>query len=174
MKTIKTRPLCNALDISVTRVEQLIGRGYLSPSQPPELGKSREWTQMDAFRLLLMCDLMEIGLEAREIVPQLKLHLQDLFYYHDDKTFLVISVGALGRIIPSTPRGSAGAADEDCTPVHMPGVLYSNIVRGRELLEIVGHRERHASVVINLNERFNFLEEVWKKEASTMEGVFAR
>lgn len=157
MKTVRLRPLCQALDISTSRTEQWISRGYFKPSQPGVSGRARELSKKDAGQLLALSDLVDAGFDAAKVHRE----VQNLRLFKQGKAFLVISTGYLGRIIPSTPRGGPGASDDDCTPIHVPGHLYSDIVSENELTELLAHGDRHVSIVICLDSLLARVDKAW-------------
>lgn len=161
MKTVRLRPLCQALDLSTSRTEQWISRGYFKPSQPGVSGRARELFKKDAGQLLALSDLVDAGFDAAKVHRE----VQNLHLFKRGKAFLVISTGYLGRVIPPTPRGGPGASDEDCTPIHVPGHLYSDIVPENELAALLAGEDRHVSIVICLDSLLARVDKAWAEIA---------
>lgn len=161
MSTTNSHELCRALGRSPRAVEQLIQRGIISTEHKPGRGgrsNARRWTEAEALRLALLLDMMELGLNARDVAP----HLTSMHGFHDDVAFLVISVGALGEIIQTSERGADTSSSGDGVSAHMSGRLYSDIVRGRDLADYLKDERRFASAVLNLDARQAAIRNIFK------------
>lgn len=161
METVSLRTICYALGFNATRPAKWIEDGYLTPSVPGGSSLDHELTKGDALSLLALADLDEAGLAPSHIYRE----VQRLDRYQT-RTCLVISTGHLGRLIPSTPRGGPGASDEDCTPVHMPGRLYHDIVPLDRMYEVLADKQRHVTIILNLDHLKDRVDEAWQRAAS--------
>ncbi|MCF7746992.1 hypothetical protein GLP43_05350 [Sulfitobacter sp. M39] len=148
VNTISTRELCKGLSISKSRLDQWVARDLIAPKMETSAGPSgRQWDITEAIKIATFDRLLEIGVSAAHA----KVALQHIYGFKDDEVFLVLSTGMVGRIIPSTPRGSPTPTDDECTKVHMPGHFDYELVRGSELGQFLSNPDFYGSVVISLD-----------------------
>lgn len=162
MRTISSRDLYRAIGVNSGRIEQLLHRGIIEIEDKPGRGKSRRWTEAEARILIILCDLMELGIDARDAAT----HIKRLHLFHNDVAFLVLSTGRLGEIVPTSERGSKPPEHGSGVAVHRPGHIYSDIVKKSELVDFLLNDNRFASAVINLDARLKFFQKVWDEKAT--------
>jgi hypothetical protein len=136
--------------IGRARAEQWIARGYFRAPQEPIFGSAREWGIGDAIRLAVCTSLVESGISPQR-AGQLSSIWTGLHGFKNDVTYLVISTGMLGEIIPSTPYGGAGTKIGEGRKVYVPGTLYDDIIKGSDLVKTLADPDRYVSIVINLD-----------------------
>lgn len=146
--TISTRELCKGLSISKSRLDQWVARDLIAPKMETSAGPlGRQWDKSEAIKVAAFDRLLEAGVNA----AQAKVALQFIHGFQDEAALLVMSTGMVGRIVPSTPRGSPASQDEDCKKVHMPGNFEFDVVRASRISEYLANPDFYASVVVNLN-----------------------
>ncbi len=158
MDTVRLRPLCYALGFNATRPEQWISRGYLQLSEAGVPGRARQLTKGDAVKLLALAELVDAGFDAAKVWYEVR-----YIPLYKSETFLVISTGRLGLIIPTSERGSPAPTDDECRRVHVPGRLYSTKVPREKLLETITDPNRYVSVIISLDNLKSRVNEAWSK-----------
>lgn len=159
MCTIDSRSLYRAIGVTSGRIEQLFQRGIIEIKDKPGRGRSRRWTKKEALDLLLLCDLMELGVDAREAAK----HIRGWVLFADQDAFLVLSTGKLWEVIPTTERGAATAEQGEGRAVHKPGCIQSDIVKKSDLSAFLSDRRRHAAAVINLQARAEAVDAIWRE-----------
>lgn len=159
METVHLRPLCYELGFNATRPEQWISRGYFKPSEQGVPGRARELTKKDAVTLLALVELVDAGFDAATIHRE----IQHLTLYKS-KTYLVISRGNIGFLVPPSERGSRGRTEEECTRVMLqPGVFRSSAVPEERLLETITDPNKHVSVVVSLDSLLDRVDAAWDR-----------
>lgn len=158
METVRLRPLCRALGFNATRPEQWISRGYLHLSEAGVPGRARQLTKGDAVKLLALAELVDAGFDAAKVHYEVR-----YLPLYKSETFLVISTGRLGLIIPASERGYPAPSDEECTRVHVPGRIYSINVSRENLLETITDPNRYVSVIISIDNLLSRVNEAWAK-----------
>ncbi|MEN5276432.1 hypothetical protein ABE527_05725 [Brucella sp. TWI432] len=159
METVRLRPLCYELGFNATRPEQWISRGYFKPSEIGVPGRARQLTKRDAVMLLALVELVDAGFDASTIHRE----VQNLTLYKQ-KTYLVISRGRLGFIIPPSERGAPAPSEEDSTRVTLPlGMFRSAVVPEEKLLETITDDHKSVSVVISLDGLLDRVNTAWEK-----------
>lgn len=156
METVRLRPLCYALRLNATRPEQWISRGYLQLSEAGVSGRARQLTKEDAVKLLALAELVDAGFDAAKVQYEVR-----YLPLHKSETFLVISTGRLGLIVPPSARGAPAPGVDECARVHVPGRLYSTSVPREKLLETITDPNRFVSVIISLDNLLRRVDEAW-------------
>lgn len=159
METVRLRPLCYELGFNATRPEQWISRGYFKPSEKGVPGRARELTKKDAVTLLALVELVDAGFDAATIHHE----VQHLTLYKS-KTYLVISRGNIGFLIPASERGAPAPTEEERTRVLLPpGHFRSSVVPEEKLLDTITDANRHLSVVISLDGLLDRVDAAWER-----------
>lgn len=162
MESVRLRPLCYALGFNATRPEQWISRGYFKPSEPGVPGRARQLTKKDAVTLLALVELVDAGFDAAKIYREVQ-----RLSLNRSKTYLVISTGRLGFIIPVTEPGAPASTDDDCTRVQLPpGRFRSVIVPEEQLLSVIADQHKHVSVVVSIDGLVDRVNAAWEKIAA--------
>lgn len=152
------KQITDALQISRTRVEQWISREFFRTPHKPIFGAAREWQIGDAIRLAVCAELVDMGLSP-ETAGKLAAVWVGLHGFKNDVAYLVVSAGNLGEVVPPTPRGSPGTKKGGDTKVHVPGVLYEEIVKATDLTKVLDNPDRHVSIVISVDNLENRVKE---------------
>lgn len=157
METVRLRPLCHALGFNATRPEQWISRGYFKPSEVGVPGRARQLTKKDAVTLLALVELVDAGFDAAKIYRE----VVNLSLYQS-KTYLVISTGKLGFLIPATERGEPALSEDRLTRVELPpGHYRSQVVTEDKLLETISDGNKYLSVVMSLDGILDRVNSAW-------------
>lgn len=163
MDTVRLRPLCWALGFNATRPEQWISRGYFTPSEPGVPGRARQLTKKDAVGLLALVELVDAGLDAAKIHHEIR----NLSLFKS-RTYLVISTGRLGFLIPATERGAPAPTEDERTRVRLPpGMFRSKVIPEEKLFDTLTDPNRHVSIVLSLDGLLDRVNAAWEQIANS-------
>lgn len=160
---VTTAELCKGLGVSRARVDQLISRGLIAPSHTPEPGKAREWSMLDAFRLVLyvgLADTFGVSLaddDSRQLIAGVQ--STRAFLYEHGITYLVISRQRVS-LVQATERG---APAKPPIPAGLSQHAYARIVAEADLPAALAEAQHTPAVVINLNAVESRLLEFWPR-----------
>jgi hypothetical protein len=148
-----------AANVSRLQLDQWVSRGYIVPSHAPEPGKAREYSLGDIVEIATLAELVRLGIGPGTAAPWVR-HLHG---FKDDQAVLVVWQGPI-ELIPSTrpgepplqvlrtpggwTRNNPGVStfyDPDRPPYD------SDIVRGRELPEMLRDPDKRSLVAVNLD-----------------------
>lgn len=140
MTTITTAELCRGLRVSRARVDQLISRGIITPSDTPGPGLPRRWTFQDAMQLAIHLDLGDTF--ETSIEPTKRIALAE-----GENTYLVAARETLS-LISSVPRGTKAKPP---IPAGLTDRPRSRIVREADLPEVFADAQHTPIIIINLS-----------------------
>ena len=161
MQTVRLRPLCNELDLNATRVEQWISRGYFKPSEAGVAGRARQLTKKDAVTLLALAELVDAGLDAATIHRE----VENLFLFKG-RSYLVISRGELGLLVPASEQGKPAPTAADCTRVPLAAGDYrSDVVAEADLPGVLADPFKSVSIVVSLDYLLAVVDAAWERLA---------
>jgi DNA-binding transcriptional MerR regulator len=81
-KSVSTGALCAALGLSRTRIDRWISDGDFTPSDQPESGKARRWSEQDAARIECLFRLADAGVSVKvgRAISHVYTHWQEATY----------------------------------------------------------------------------------------------
>jgi len=136
------KQISDALDLSRSRVEQWISRGYFRTPDVPILGKARDWDIQDAMRLAIMSELVDAGLSPEQAG---QLVWAPISGFMSDHAFFVAWQGAHDMAV--YPNGE----ESEPAKMYMPGAWFQQILRGGRLFEFLSNPDVAIATVISLD-----------------------